>query len=167
MSFSELKISEELLSPFKKIGKDWFLITSGNENDFNTMTAGWGGMGVMWAKDIFLAAVRTSRHTYNYIENNDYFSICFFDEKYKDVLSYCGKYSGKDVDKVKETNLTTTFIDGVPCFEEASLVLICKKVYRQSLDESCFIEKDFLKFYEKDAFHIMYAGEIIKTLKKD
>lgn len=166
MPFNEINITNETLSPFSMISKDWFLITAGNDDKINTMTAGWGGVGVMWAKNIFLAAVRPSRHTYEFIEENDCFSICFFDEQHKDILNFCGKNSGRDVDKIKEMKLTPIIFDGVTAFEEAKLVLICKKLYRQPLDESCFIDKELMKYYDKESFHVMYAGEILKAYKK-
>jgi len=166
MSFNEINITEEKLLPFSMLSKDWFLITAGNDEKINTMTAGWGGMGVMWAKSIFLAAVRTSRYTYGFIEDNDCFSVSFFDEQHKDILNFCGRNSGRDVDKIKEMKLTPVMLDNVPAFEEAKLVLICKKLYRHPLDESCFIDKELMKYYDKESFHVMYASEIIKAYKK-
>ena len=63
------------------------------------------------------------------IEKNDFYTLSFFPEKYRDVLNYCGTHSGKDVDKIKEANLTPIFNEAAPFFEEANMVLICKKIY--------------------------------------
>ena len=51
MSFREVKAEELTMNPFTKIGKEWLLITAGNEEKCNTMTASWGAMGVMWGKN--------------------------------------------------------------------------------------------------------------------
>ena len=95
------------------------------------------------------------------------FLFHFFSDEYREILNFCGKNSGRDVDKIKETKLNPITLDGVPTFEEADLVLICKKLYKQSLDEDCFIDKSLKKFYEKESHHIMYASEILKAYKKD
>lgn len=167
MSYKEIDIVNENVNPLKAIGKDWMLITAGTKEKFNTMTASWGGMGVMWNKNMVLCGIRPQRYTKEFIENEDYFSICFFNGECKDAMAICGKLSGRDCDKIKEAKLTPVFLDDVPAFEEASLILICRKIYRQPLEESCFIDKaNFEKWYNND-LHIMYGGEIIKAYKKD
>lgn len=35
---------------FEVIGKEWMLVTAGNKDHFNTMTASWGGIGFLWNK---------------------------------------------------------------------------------------------------------------------
>ena len=166
MPFNEINITDETLSPFSMLSKDWFLITSGTPTDFNTMTASWGGMGVMWGKNIFTSVIRPSRHTYKYLEDNDTFSISFFDEKNREDLNFCGSHSGRDCDKCAETNLTPATIDGIPTFEEATMVFICKKIYKDSIDEENFIDNNLFKFYEKDPYHIAFVGEIVKAYVK-
>ena len=48
MSFKEINLTDLQFNPFTKIGSQWMLITAGNKDGFNTMTASWGGMGVLW-----------------------------------------------------------------------------------------------------------------------
>ena len=80
---------------------------------------------------------------------------------------FCGRNSGRDLDKVKETGLTPVFIDGVPCFEEASLVLICKKMYAQEMCDSCALSEDVKTHYdENEPYHTFYVGEILKAFSK-
>ena len=64
----------ELGNVFDLIGKKWMLVTAGDQNKFNTMTASWGGMGVMWHKNIAVTVIRPSRYTYEFVDNNDTFS---------------------------------------------------------------------------------------------
>lgn len=164
---TEISTKDLSLNPFIKIGKEWMLITAGNEQNLNTMTASWGGVGVMWNKDVAFTFIRPSRYTYEFIQREEFFSLCFFDEKYRDALTLCGRKSGRDSDKIKEAGLTPKFIDGVPCFEEASLVLICRKMYAQEMSKDCAYTEDVIKHYGTDEpYHTMYVGEIVKVLTK-
>ena len=163
----EIDINKSEFNPFEKIGNDWMLITAGNENSFNTMTASWGGLGVLWNKNVAFLFIRPSRYTHEFTENEDFFSLCFFPEEYRKALTFCGKYSGRDCDKVKETGLSPIFIDGVPCFEEASLIIVCKKVYTQEMDQNCTDCPEVKSHYAEDEpYHTMYIGEIVKVLSK-
>ena len=94
--------------------------------------------------------------------------MSFFDEDYRDALKFCGSKSGRDYDKVKETGLTTAFTEnGVPYFEEAKLVLICKKMYAQTLNEESIVDAESVsKWYDND-FHKMYVSEITNVLVKE
>ena len=163
----EISIKDLNLNPFLKIGKEWMLITAGNEEAFNTMTASWGGMGVLWNKDVAFTFIRPSRYTYEFTQREEYFSLCFFPEEYRDALTLCGRKSGRDCNKVKEANLTPVFIDGVPCFEQASLVIICRKMYAQEMNKDCVINEEVVKHYgENEPYHTFYVGEIVKVLTK-
>ncbi len=169
MSFKAIDIKSTNLNPFEKIGKEWMLITAGNKEDFNTMTASWGGMGILWNKPVAFTFIRPSRYTFEFTEREDYFSLTFFSEEYRNALTYCGRKSGRDVDKVKETGLTPAFIDDVPTFEEASMVLICKKLYAQPMGKEFVNDKDvvFPQYGENEAYHTMYVGEIVKAFVKE
>ena len=167
-NFKEVSVKELNMNPFLKIGKEWMLITAGDEEKYNTMTASWGGMGILWRKDVVFTFIRPSRYTFEFTENKDYFSLCFFEEKYRGALQLCGTKSGRDCDKIKEAGLTPAFIDGVPSFEEASMVLICKKLYAQPMGEE-FVCDDLVRpnYAEGEAYHTMYVGEIVKALVKE
>jgi flavin reductase (DIM6/NTAB) family NADH-FMN oxidoreductase RutF len=147
---------------FKLIGKDWMLITAGDINKFNTMTASWGGLGVLWNKKVSICVIRPSRYTYQFMEQNDIFTLSFFDDKYRDVLNFCGSKSGRDVDKINTTGITPVkgINDGV-YFAEAKLVLECKKLYFQDLNPANFIDTGIEKNYDHEDYHRMYIGEIL------
>ena len=165
--FKKIDIKNTALNPFTKIGKEWMLITAGKEEDFNTMTASWGGLGVLWNKDVAFTFIRPCRYTFEFTEREDCFSLCFFPEEYRKALTFCGRNSGRDCDKIKETGLTPVFIDGVPCFEEASLVLICKKMYAQDMSEKSALSPEVRTHYaEGEPYHTFYVGEIINAYSK-
>ena len=94
-----LDLSENV---FKVIGKDWFLITDDKDGKCNAMTASWGGMGVLFNKNVVTIYVRPSRYTKSFLDADDRFSLCVMPEKYRDQLKYCGKVSGRDEDKIKK-----------------------------------------------------------------
>lgn len=153
-------------SAFEMIGKDWMLLTAGNEQKYNTMTASWGGLGVLWNKNVVFAFVRPQRFTFDFMNESEYFSCSFFKEEYRNALSFCGKYSGRDVDKAKECNLTADFTENAPYFLEADTVIICKKLYAQQMSEDCIFDESIKANYNGDDYHHVFVGEIVKVLKK-
>lgn len=167
MSFTETSAKGlDGFNTFSQIGEKWMLITAGNKEKFNTMTASWGMMGILWNKDVATAFVRPQRYTFEFLEKNDYYTLSFFESKYKKQLSYCGRNSGRNVDKIKETGLTPIFDEQAPYFKEASTVFICKKIYGQFISPEGFIDVDLDKNYENKDYHKMYVGEIIKCLEE-
>lgn len=158
------KISD---NAFKIIGEDWMLITAGKEDSFNTMTASWGGMGILWHKPVSFAFVRPSRYTYEFMEKDNIFTLSFFEEKYRDALNILGSKSGRDGDKISETGLTPAAVDhGAVTFKEARLVIVGKKLYYQDLNPDHFLEPGIAAHYPKKDYHRMYVGEIISALSR-
>ncbi len=166
MEFKEIKLTEIEANPFKMIGQGWMLITAGDEDGYNMMTASWGGLGVMWGKNVATVVVRPQRHTLSFLDNSEHFTLSFYGEEYRDALKYCGAHSGKDVNKTEQTGLEPVFIDGTTTFEQADTTLICKKLYRQELRADCFIDKGLLTNYPLQDYHVVFTGEIIKTITK-
>lgn len=167
MNFKEIDITQIDLNPFNKIGKDWFLVSSGKESSFNTMTASWGFMGVMWNKNCVITAIRPQRYTKEFVDNNELFTISFFSEEYRDALKFCGSHSGRDYDKMKETGFKAFDIENSVGFEQAELILVCKKLYNQDMGEENFIDKNLISAnYPNNDYHTSYFGEIIKAYSK-
>lgn len=140
----------------------WCLITAGNKDSYNTMTASWGAMGELWNNDVCFVFIRPQRYTYEFTEREELFTLSFFDEKYKKVLTFCGRNSGRDYDKAKETGLTAKEIDGSMTFEQSRLVIVCKKLAVQDIDPKGFIDEtiDRVCYPDKD-YHRMYIGKIV------
>jgi len=158
----EIDINNLQINPFSKIGTEWMLITSTNGKQINSMTASWGGLGVLWNKNIAFIFIRPERYTKKFIDSSNEFSLNFFDEKYKKTLTYFGTVSGRTEDKISNSNLHTTFINNIPSFEESSLVINCKNLYKQELNPDCFIDKslDSLHYPGKN-YHMLYIAEIV------
>lgn len=160
---------EELESAVKLIGKDWMLVTAGTLTDgYNTMTASWGCMGVLWNKPVCIAYIRPQRFTYLFTEANEYMTMCFFAEDKRDALRFCGSHSGRDCDKAKECDLTAAATENGESvvFEEARLALVCRKLYASDIKEEGFIDKALLSNYEKNDYHRQYICEIVKAYKR-
>lgn len=167
MSFRQIMPSEMGGDVFSRIGKQWMLVSAGNESGMNMMTASWGALGVLWNKPVSTIYIRPSRHTMSFIENEDTYALCFFPEDYREALTFCGRRSGRDVDKVKETGLTPCFDHGAPYFEEAELVLICRKLYAQDMDPEKFLDDTIEGNYNGTDYHRIYVGEIVTVLEKE
>lgn len=145
----------------KIIGKQWMLITAGNMESYNTMTASWGGIGMLWNKPVVFIFVRPQRYTYRFVETNDFFTCCFFDDKYKPALRFCGTHSGRDFDKAVKTGLTPMpTLSGNVIFDEARLILESRKLYFQDLDSKGFLSPEIKENYPLKDYHRMYIGEI-------
>ena len=159
------EISENLI---KMIGSDWMLITAGTREKFNTMTASWGYAGFMWNRPSAICFVRPERYTYGFMERADDYTLSFFSEDYRDALKLCGSKSGKHIDKPKEAGLTPKFLpNGTVSFEEASLILECRKVYADNLKPENFFAQHIIdNVYNNDGYHRMYIGEITQILQK-
>ena len=156
------------MNPFTKIGKEWALISAGNKNKCNTMTVSWGGVGVLWGKNVVYIFIRDSRYTKEFIDNGEFFSMSFFNEKYRDALSYCGKESGRNVDdKFKGAGLTPAFRHNIPYPDEANLVLLCRKMAAVPITEDTFVDPQIMpKWYSDNDMHVMYVGEIIEAVAR-
>lgn len=168
MSFKSVNPNDlEKINPFSLIGNDWMLVTAGEKNNFNTMTASWGTVGVLWNKNIASCFVRPQRYTFKFLEENEIFSLSFFDEKYKDALKICGTKSGRDCNKINLAGLTPIFDEKTPYFKESKMILICKKIYTQYIDPKCMIDENLESNYKLKDYHKMFVGEIIKCLVED
>jgi len=152
---------------FKWVEKEWMLITAGTGENFNTMTANWGGFGYLWKKNVCFIFVRPTRYTYQFTEESNFFTLSFFEEKYRDALNYCGTYSGRDVNKIEKCGFTPLQIESdVISFEEAKLIITARKIYYQDINPLNFIDTGIDKNYPKKDYHRMYIGEIIKAYSK-
>ena len=158
-------------SPFERIGTGWMLITAGNvesdKSNWNTMTASWGGLGVLWKRNVAFFFIRPSRHTFGFANSSSLLTLSFFDETHRAALNLCGEKSGRDIDKAAAAGLTPVFFGGGPVngalsFKEAREVIFCKKVYAQDFDPALFLDAESIeKNYNGKDYHRMFIGEIV------
>jgi flavin reductase (DIM6/NTAB) family NADH-FMN oxidoreductase RutF len=159
--WTERPLTEFSGSPFLRIGEDWMLVTAGAADEWNTMTASWGGLGVLWNLPVAFVFIRPTRHTFGFIEKTERFTLSFFDEVDRHALDYCGAVSGRDTDKALGAGLSPiVFPDGAVSFAEAREVLACRKLYGQDLDPKRFLDPSLAKHYPKRDYHRLYVGAI-------
>ena len=148
----------------KCLAEEWALITAGNKDSYNMMTASWGFFGEMWGNDSIAMVVRPQRYTMEFIENSDYFTVSFYGDN-KAVHRVCGSKSGRDTNKTKETGLTPVANEKYVYFKEARMVLVVKKQFVQKMNEEAFLDKAVIdKWYPEKDYHNMIIGKIEKVL---
>ncbi len=169
----EISVTELKLNPMTQISDEWLLITAGDQKrGYNTMTACWGQMGAIWGKGKGLPTttvyIRPQRYTKEFIDREDYYTLSFFSKEYRKQLAYLGTHSGRREDKISKVGFTPVFGNGYTCFNEASLVLVCRKLYHAPLIEEGFVDKSIIEdIYPERDFHDMYIGEIVKALVQE
>jgi flavin reductase (DIM6/NTAB) family NADH-FMN oxidoreductase RutF len=147
---------------FKLLNKDWMLITAGEPEHYNTMTASWGGFGILWNRPICFCVIRPQRYTYEFMEQAENFTLSFFGDGYRSALNLCGSRSGRDVNKAEAAGLTPVagVLPQTTQFNESRLVIACRKIYFQDLDPSHFLDPSIDDNYPQKDYHRMYLGEI-------
>ena len=128
-----------------QINKGLALVTAGNAEQFNTMTIGWGSLGTLWSKTVATIYIKPCRYTHEFLEREQYFTVALFDEKYRRAMALLGTKSGRDCNKVAESGL-------------------CRKLYSQQLDAASIPQFALERYYQTEAPHTVYVGEIVAVL---
>ena len=150
----------DILSHLKKGA---FLTTKHN-GKVNTMTISWGNIGIEWNEDVFITMVRDSRFSKTALDETGEFSVTIpLDDSMKKELGFCGTKSGRDFNKIKECGFT--LIDGktvdVPAIKCHSLVIECKVIYKQRMEEGLIDSQMKEAFYNSGDIHTLYHGKIL------
>ena len=166
--FKEINPKELPDNPFQLIGNDWLLVTSEKEGNVNAMTASWGGLGVMWGKDVAYIVLRPQRYTKELLDDTGILSLSVLPEGNKDIYGYLGKISGRQEEKIAKTGLTVAHDGATPYFEEARLVLLCRPLFAQEYNPRCFLDTSVEeKWYPEKDYHTLYICGIQKVLVKE
>lgn len=150
----------------KLFDEKWALVTAGGMDDFNTMTISWGGMGTIWNLPVATVYVKPVRYTHGFLDKNEYFTLSFFGREYKKALGLLGSKSGRDCDKVALSGLTPRAVsDSCVGFCEAEVTIVCRKLLAQDLDIKAIPGFAVSTYYETEAPHTMYIGEIVSIMR--
>ena len=149
-------------------GRENALLAAGDKSGCNAMTIGWCQAGRLWSLPVCTVYVRPERYTYQFMEDQAYFTVSVLPKDMKNAMALCGTRSGRDMDKIKECGLTVrTGAGGAPFFEEAELVLVCRTLYAQDLEPACVLpageEKILPSYGAKGGWHRAYTGEIVEA----
>lgn len=161
-AFKIIQPAELERNAIRLIGEEWMLITAGSVDKYNTMTASWGGLGMLWNKPVVFIFIRPQRFTYHFIQDNNLFTCSFFEPVFRPALQFCGAHSGRDVDKASVTGLTPCLTpSGSVTFRQASIYLECRKLYYDDLRPENFLDNFIGRNYPDRDYHRMFIGEII------
>ena len=160
----EVLYTEVIKEAAEQLSKGGAFLTTGYEDEINTMTISWATMGRIWNKPVLIVAVRYSRHTYKLIDNSNQFTVSFpASGQLAKELSICGTKSGRDIDKFSECGFTPIESATVvaPLIDKCKIHMECKVIYKQAMEPG-LIDKSLKKtFYDgNDNYHVMYYGEI-------
>lgn len=166
MEFEKINPNEINKNPFDLISKDWALVAAQKDGKVNALTASWGGVGVLWNKNVVFIFIRNSRYTKEFLDSANTFSLTFFNhEKYAETYKYFGSVSGRNEDKIAKQGLTVARAENTPYFAEGKLAVICKKLSAMPFAPNNFTDSNLLPaFYGDNDMHVMYIGEIVSVL---
>lgn len=151
----------------KQLSESWSLITAGDNNQFNMMTASWGGLGFLYNKPVSFCFINPTRYTYQLMEKGDYYTISFYTETYREALNYCGSSSGRDAGKVSGSGLTPiTTPSGSKAFSEAWMIIECRKLVSQPVSYEGMNDEELKQNWKGKETHKMYIGEILNVWVK-
>lgn len=149
----------------------WFLLTCGDyaSGRYNAMTIGWGSIGRMWQKPFVHVVVRPSRYTFQFMNQYDTFTLCVFPPQYQKALQLLGSESGRDGNKIARSGLTpiASQLVAAPGFDEAELIIECRKIYWQDFDPAHFLDPNTEELYPSKDYHRAYFGEIMAIFAAD
>lgn len=157
----EIRATQIGENAIKLIDKDWMLVTAGDIHDFNMMTASWGMLGEMWGMNVAETVVRPQRYTNEYIARTDRFTLSFFPDSMRQILSVMGTKSGRDIDKMHYPGLDAVELpSGQVAFKQAKLILDCEVIYVDRFSKEAFKDPKIIERWYNDDFHYRYIGKI-------
>lgn len=153
---------------FHAVGDDWMLITAQKpDGTVNTMTASWGGFGVMWGRPVCVCVIRPQRYTHEFVDEAERLTLSFLEEGHREALNICGKKSGRDCDKIVEAGLDIVKDGDAVGFTQARTVICGKKIYVDRVKEECFLEHSLIESkYPMRDYHTVFVCEIEKVFVK-
>ena len=166
MAFSKIEAEEIRGNAFQRIGKQWMLISARADGRDNAMTASWGGLGVLWHRNVATCYIRPQRFTLQLVDKAERFALTFLPESCREALRYLGTVSGYNEDKQAGCGLTPITLDGVPSYEEAELVLICRKIYTDEIKPENFLDESIAQNYPNKDYHRVFIGQIEAVYEK-
>lgn len=167
MPLQKVELNEVSPKVLEVFGTQNALLSAGGKDGCNTMTIGWCGLGRLWNLPACTVYVRPERYTFEFMERQEYFTVSVFDMSHKKLMGYCGSKSGRDTDKVKECGLTVRYgVGDAPFFDEAELVLVCRKMYAQDLEPSCVLDERIDRFYQGEGWHRLYVGQVMEAYQR-
>lgn len=158
-----LKYSDRTLETLNELGL--LLVSIDSKEKPNVMTIGWGLIGIVWYKPIFMILVRPSRYTHKLIEETGDFTVNVPKKDMKDIIDFCGSVSGRKIDKFKEKNLISIPSKKVksPIIAQCPINYECKVIYKTTINSNVLNKNIDMEYYSKGDYHTAFVGEILVT----
>lgn len=157
---AEFKKASEQLSNYTTRG---CFIVSGDTP--NVMTASWGFIGVFWGKRVAVVPIRDSRFTKSIVDRTGEFTMCIpYDGKMQKELTFCGRNSGRDMNKVKECGLEVKKAKSVNTYvvKDCDSYFECKVLQTVTLDNQKLTPFAKEQYGENPDYHNFYIAEIVE-----
>ena len=137
-----------------------------NGTQTNGLTIGWFSLGVLWHHYCATTYIHATRYSKQIFDGAEYYAVCIMEEKHKDVVSYFGRVSGRDENKIEKCGLKLNCDDVAPYFEESKAVILCRIMGKSDFDVNS-VDDSVKQWYQKEGVHTQYYGDIVKVLVKE
>lgn len=170
MERKEVHYTQNLDVTLGALAKGGLLLASTKKSgESNVMTIGWGTVGTIWGKQVFIVMVRPSRYTYEFIEESDEFTVNVPTEAMRKWVAYCGTNSGRDVDKFAEGKMSISPGQKVKSItiDASPLVYECKVIHKNQVIPANLDPDIDARSYPRGDYHTIYFGEILGVYSAD
>jgi flavin reductase (DIM6/NTAB) family NADH-FMN oxidoreductase RutF len=164
MAKLQVKFTDYFAQTIQRMREDGLLlVTTGTDGKPNVMTIGWGTIGCIWSRPVFIVLVRPSRYTHSRLEQVNDFTVNVPPRELAEAVSHCGSVSGRDHDKFAEAQLTPIPSREVrsPIIKECVVHYECRTLHRNDLAPDALAQAVHEQFYAGGDFHRVYFGEIV------
>jgi flavin reductase (DIM6/NTAB) family NADH-FMN oxidoreductase RutF len=145
------------------------LVTQGKDGSLNAMTIGWGTVGIIWGRPVFIVLVRPSRHTWKLLEENGDFTVNVPTPELRKAVHVCGSKSRRDCDKLAETGLTPipSLHVAAPIIEQCAIHYECRTIHKNNVEPDALAKAVLKDCYRSGDYHTLYYGHILGVLADD
>lgn len=170
MSKVRIRYTDFLDETIRRMRDDGLLlVTAGADGKPNVMTIGWGTIGAIWRRPVFVVLVKPSRYTYSRLEESGDFTVNVPPPELADAASHCGTVSGRDHDKFQEKGLTIIPSRQVrpPIIQECVIHYECRTLHRNDVVPETLTQAILDDIYPEGGFHRIYFGEIVAAYAEE
>ena len=170
MNKKEIAYTQYLSQTFDAMARTGLLLSSTDgKGKNNIMAIGWGVVGIIWGKPVFMVLVRPSRFTYELIEATRDFTVNVPSRELEKVVSFCGSTSGRRCDKFKEQKLRAIAGKKVksPMVDECLVHYECRVIHKNDVVASELAPDIPTMFYPEGDYHRFFLGQILCAYAND
>lgn len=169
--FQPFKTTQLELNPYTIQGESGVCITVEADGKINTQASMSVTFGKLWGKEVLFVFVRESSYTKELLDKSDFFSVTFFEDKYKTSVKYLKSVSGRVEDKIEKVGMHVNKRIDIPYIDEGNLVFLCDKLASIPLnddtrDDAYIATRIKNKIYSEKEPHYLIIGEILEVMAR-